>query len=130
MLSVLYGPALTSIRAYWKNHTLTIRTFVSKVMSLLFNMLFYMCFFPRSKHLLISWLQSPFSAILDPKKIKSVTVSISPTSICNEVMRLQAIIFIFERCVLSQPFLSSLSPSSRLLSSSSLPAIRWSHLHI
>ena len=57
---------------------LTRRTFVSKVMSLLFNMLsrFVIAFLPRSKHLLISWLQSPSTVILEPKKIKSVTVSI------------------------------------------------------
>ena len=53
-------------------------TFVSKVMSLLFNMLsrFVIAFLPRSKHLLISWLQSPSTLILEPKKIKSVTISI------------------------------------------------------
>ena len=54
------------------------QTFVGKVISLLFNMLsrFVITFLPRSKHLLISWLQSPSSVILEPKKIKSVTVSI------------------------------------------------------
>ncbi|CAI9177055.1 unnamed protein product [Rangifer tarandus platyrhynchus] len=57
---------------------LTIQTFVGKVISLLFNTLsrFVIAFLPRSKHLLISWLQSPSSVILEPKKIKSVTVSI------------------------------------------------------
>ena len=57
---------------------LTIWTFVSKMMSLLFNMLssFVISFLPRSNHLLISWLQSPSSVILEPKKIKSATVSI------------------------------------------------------
>ena len=62
-----------------KNTALTIRTFVSKVvMSLLFNMLsrFVIAVFPRRKHLLISWLQSPSVVILEPKKIKSVIVSI------------------------------------------------------
>ena len=56
-----------------KNIVLTIRTFVSKVMSLLFNMLsrFVIAFLPRSKHLLILWLQSPFAVILEPKKIQS-----------------------------------------------------------
>ena len=59
--------------------------FVSKVMSLLFNMLsrLVIAFLPRSKRLLISWLQSPSAVILEPKKIKSVTVS---PSICHEVM--------------------------------------------
>ena len=61
-----------------KTIALTRRTFVGKVMSLLFNMLstFVIAFLPRSKHLLISWLQSPSAVILKPKKIKSVTVSI------------------------------------------------------
>ena len=60
-----------------KTIALTIWTFVGKVMSLLFNTLskIVMVFLPRSKHLLISWLQSPSAMILEPKKIKSVTVS-------------------------------------------------------
>ena len=64
------------------------QTFVGKVMSLLFNMLsrLVIAFLPRSKHLLISWLQSPSAVILEPKKIKSVTVSIVSPSICLEVM--------------------------------------------
>ena len=68
-----------------KNITLTIWTFVGKVMSLLFDMLFRLviAFLPRSKHLLISWLQSPSAVILEPPKIKSATVS---PSICHEVM--------------------------------------------
>ena len=67
-----------------------IQTFVSKVMSLLFNMLsrFDIAFLPGSKHLLILWLQSPFSVILEPKKIKSVIVLIFSPSICHEVMGL------------------------------------------
>ena len=62
--------------------------FVSKVMSLIFNTLsrFVIAFFPRSKRLLISWLQSLSAASLEPKKIKSVTVSIVYPSICHEVM--------------------------------------------
>ena len=61
-----------------KTIALTRQTFVGKVMSLVFNMLFRLviAFLPRSKHLLISWLQSPFAVILEPKKIKFVTVSI------------------------------------------------------
>ena len=60
-----------------KTIALTIQTFVSKIMSLLFNMLFrfVIAFLPRSKHLLISWLQSPSAVILEPPKIKSLTVS-------------------------------------------------------
>ena len=66
-------------------------------MSLLFNLLFELVitFLPGSKHLLISWLQSPSAVILEPKKIKSVTVSIVSPSVCHEVMGLDAMIFLF-----------------------------------
>ena len=69
---------------------LTIWTFVGKVMSLLFNTpsRFVIAFLPRNKHLLISWLQSPSAAILEPKKINSFTVSIVSPSICHEMMGL------------------------------------------
>ena len=69
----------------------------TKMMSLLFNMLsrIAVAFLPRSKHLLISWLQSPSAVILEPKKIKSVTVSIVLPSICHEVMESDAIILVF-----------------------------------
>ena len=71
--------------------------FVGKVMSLLFDMLsrLVVAFLPRSKHLLISWLQSPSAVILEPKKIKSVTVSIVSPSICHEVMGPDAMIIVF-----------------------------------
>ena len=71
-----------------KTIALTIWTFVGKVMSLLFNILsrFVIAFLPRSKRLLISWLQSPSAVILEPPKIKSVTVSIVSPSICYDVM--------------------------------------------
>ena len=80
-----------------KSIALTIQIFVSKVRSLLFNMLsrLIIAFLPRNKHLLISWLQPPFAVILEPKKIKSITVSIISPSICHEVMGLNAMIFIF-----------------------------------
>ena len=70
-----------------KTIALTRQTFVNKVMSLFFNMLstFVIAFFPRSKHLLISWLQLPSAAILEPKKVKFVTVSIVSPSTCHEV---------------------------------------------
>ena len=76
---------------------LTIRTFVGKVVSLLFNTpsRFVIVFLPRSKHLLISWLQSPFTVILEPKKIKSVTVFIVSPSICHEVIGLDAMMLVF-----------------------------------
>ena len=71
-----------------KTKALTRWTFVGKVMSLLFNMLsrLVVAFLPRSKHFIISWLQSLSTVILEPKKIKSVTVSIASPSICHEVM--------------------------------------------
>ena len=71
-----------------KTTALTTRTFVNKVMSVLFNMLsrFVIAFLPRSKRLLISWLQSPSAVILEPKKMKSVSVSIVSPSICHEVI--------------------------------------------
>ena len=77
VLSILYGPTVKSVHDYGK--TVAFRqSFVSKVMSVLFSTLsrFIITFLPRSKHLLISWLQSPSAVILEPKKIKSVTVSI------------------------------------------------------
>ena len=66
-------------------------------MSLLFNMLsrLVITFLPRNKHLLISWLQSPSAVILEPKKIKAVTVSIVSPSICYEVIGLDAMTLIF-----------------------------------
>ena len=80
-----------------KTIALTRQTFVGKVMSLLLNMLsrLVIIFLPRSKRLLISWLQSPSAVILEPKKIKSLTVSIVFLSICHEVMGLDAMISIF-----------------------------------
>ena len=73
----------------------TIWTFVSKMMSLLFNMLSQLAFLPKSKHLLISWLQSPSAVILEPPKIKSVTVSIVSSTIFHEMMGPDAMIFVF-----------------------------------
>ena len=76
---------------------LTRWTFVGKVMSLLFNMLFrvVITFLPRSKRLLISWLQSPSAVILEPKNIKSITVSIVSPFICHDVMELDAMVLVF-----------------------------------
>ena len=80
-----------------KTIALTRWTFVAKVMSLLLNMLsrLVITFLPRSKRLLISWLQSPSAVILEPKKIKSVIVSIVSPSICHEVMGPEAVILAF-----------------------------------
>ena len=80
-----------------KTTALTRRTFVGKVMSLLFNMLsrYVKAFLPRSKRLLISWLHSPSAVILEPKKIKSLTISFVSPSICHEVIGLDAMILVF-----------------------------------
>ena len=97
-----------------KTIALTRWTFVGKVMSLLFNILsrLVITFLPRSKHLLISRLQSPSAVILEPRKIKSATVSTVSPSICHEVMGLDAMIFVFWIWALSQLFHSPLSLSS------------------
>ena len=80
-----------------KTIALTRWTFVGKVVSLLLNMLsrLVITFLPRSKRLLISWLQSPSAVILEPKKIKSITVSIVSPPICHEVMGPDAMILVF-----------------------------------
>ena len=101
--SILQGSAFFTVQLSHpcmtteKTIALTRWTFVSEVMSLLFNMLFRLviAFLPRSKHLLISWLQSPFAVILEPKEIKSLKVSIVSSSICHEVMGLDAMILVF-----------------------------------
>ena len=123
VLSLLYGRTLTSIHDYWKNH-LTIWTFVSKVSFLLFNLLsrFVIAFLPRSKHLLISQLQSSSAVILEPPKIKSATVSTFSLSICHEVMGSEAMILVF--WMLSFKPVYSFILTKRLFSSSSLSAIR------
>ena len=79
-----------------KTIALTRQTYVGRVMSLLFNMLsrFVIAFLPRNKRLLISWLQSPSAVILEPKKIKSVTVSIVSPSNCHEVIGPDAMILV------------------------------------
>ena len=108
-----------------KTIALTRRTFVGKVMSLLFNMLSRLVLLPRSKALLISWLQSPSAVILEPRKIKSDTVSTVSPSISQEVMGPDAMIFIFWMLSFKPTFsLSSFIIIKRLFSSSSLSAIR------
>ena len=96
VLSLLYGPS----HAYMttgKTIALTIWTCVGNRMSLLSNMLsrFVIAFLSRSKHLLISWIQSPPTVILESKKIKSVTIPTFLPSICHEVMGLGAMILVF-----------------------------------
>ena len=80
-----------------KTIALTVQTFVGKEMSLLFNVLsrFVLALLPRSRCLLISWLQSLSTVILEPKKIKSVTVYTFSSSSCHEVMGLDAILLVF-----------------------------------
>ena len=109
-----------------KTIALTRQTFIGKVLSLLFNILSRLvtAFLPRSKHLLISWLQSPSAVILEPKKIKSVTVSIISPPTCHEVMGPDAMILVFWMLSFKPTFsLSSFIYIKRLFSSSSLSAI-------
>ena len=116
----LSHPYMTTEKAI----ALTIWTFVGKMMSLLFNMLsrFVISFLPRSKCLLISWLQSLSAVILEPKETKPISASFLP-SICHEVMGPDAVILVF---ILSfKPAFSLFSFTlKRLFSSSSLSAIR------
>jgi len=109
-----------------KTLALTRWTFVGKVMSLHFNMLsrLVIAFLPRSKHLLISRLQSPSAVILEPPEIKSLTVSIVSPSICHEVMGPDAMILVFWMLSFKTTFsLSSFTFIKRFFSSSSLSAI-------
>ena len=133
-LSHPYEPSLISIHDYWKkNIVLTIWSFVSKGISLLFNILsrFVIAFLPRSKHHLLSWLLSPSAVILEPKKRKLVTASICPLSICHEVMRPDAMILVFWMLSFMPAFSLSLLPTSR---GSLVPlyflSLEWYHLHI
>ena len=109
-----------------KTMTLTRGTFVDKVMSLLFSMLsrLVITLFPRSKHLLISWLRAPSAVILEPKKIKSDTAStVSPST--SQVMGSDAMIFVFWMLSFKRTFsLSFFTFIKRLFSSSSLSSIR------
>ena len=101
--SILWGSAFFTVQlshpymTTGKNIALTRWTFVGKLMSLLFYLLskLVIAFLPRSKRLLISWLQSPSVVVLEPKKIKSVTVSIVTPSICHEVMGPDGMILVF-----------------------------------
>ena len=94
MLSLLHSPLSHPYMTTGKTIALTRWTFVGKLISLLLNMLsrFVIIFLLRSKHLLISWLQSPSAVILEPRKIKPATVS---PSICHDMMGLDAIILVF-----------------------------------
>ena len=125
----LSHPYMTTI----KTIALTRQTFDDKVMSLLFNMLsrFVIAFLPRSKYLLISWLQSPSAMILELKNNKASHVSIVSPSICHIVKGPDAMTLVSEPWVLTKLFHSPLSLSSRgaLVLLCFLP-IGWCHLHI
>ena len=103
MLSFLYGTTLISLADYWKNDSFDPTL---KVVCLFFNMLsrFVKTFLPRSKCLLISWLQSSSTVILEPKKTKSVTVSLISPPICHEVIGPDATNLAFFNLFLEGPF--------------------------
>ena len=124
-LSLLYGlshPYVTT----GKTKALTIQTLVGKVMSLLFNMLsrFVTAFLSRSKHLIISWLQSPSAVVLEPKKIKSVIDFTFSPSIFHEVMEPDAMILVFWMLSFKPAFPLFFQPHQEALSSSSLSTIK------
>ena len=131
-LSFLYSETLTSVYDYWKTIILTIWTFVGKLMSLLFNRLsrFVRAFLPRCKCLLISWLLSQSAVIFELKKRKSVTASTFPPSICREVIRPDAVNFVFWMLSFKPAFSFSFLPISRSSSVSLhfLP-LEWYHLY-
>ena len=121
MVQISHSPMTTG-----KTIALTIWTFIGKVTSLLLNMLSRMviAFLPRNKCLLISWLQSPSALILEPKKIKSVPVSIVSPYICHEVMGQSATTLVLLMLSFKPGFLPFSFTIKRLNSSSSLSAIR------
>ena len=122
-----------------KNITLTTQTFVSKVTSLPFNMLsrLVIAFLPRSKHLLISWLQSPSAVTLKPKKTIPYTVSTFSPSICHEVMGLDGMIFVFWLLFVGMNFLpwwfaSFFGPGwyTVCVAPSMFPLLSWGHMKV
>ena len=123
VLSFLYSPTLISTHDYWKNHSFEKMDLWWQVMSPLFIMLsrLVIAFLPRSKHLLILWLQSQSALILEPRKIKFVTVSMVSQSIWHEVMGPDSMILVFWILSFKPTFsLSSFTFIKRLFSSSSL----------
>ena len=126
-LSLLYGSALTPIHDYWKNHSFDYSDLCQQDDVSVFYMLFrfVITFLLRSKRLLISWLQSSFEVILEPKKKKSVIASNFSPSLCHEVMGLSAKILVFWMLSFNPAFsLSFFTLIKRLFSSSSLSAVR------
>ena len=127
MLSFLYGPTLTSIHDYWKNHSFDLMDLCwqSNVSAFSMRSRLVIAFLPRSKHLSISWLQLPSAVILEPKEIKSVTDCTFSPSVCHEVMGLDAIVLVFSILSFKPAFsLSSFTLIKRLFSSYSFSAIR------
>ena len=119
-----YNSAVTSIHNYWKSHSLAIQTFVGKVMSLIFNTLsrFVKAILPRSKCLLISWMQLLTAFILEPIRWNLTLFSHVP-SICHEVMGPDAMIFVVWKLSF-KPVFSLSSFIKRLFNSSLLSAIK------
>ena len=114
-----------------KTIALTRWTFANKVMSLLFNMLstLVITFLPRSKGLLISWLQWPSAVILESKKIKSSTVSTFSPTICHEVMGLDTMILVFGMLSFKPIFSLSSFTFERLLVPLLFLPFKWHHRH-
>ena len=131
-LSLLYGPVLTFTPAYWKNHSFDYTTCVHKVTSLFFNRLsrFAVTFLPKSKHLLSSCLELSSSMILEPRKIKSITASTFPPTICREMMGPDAKILAFWMLSFKPAFsLSSFTFIKRLLVPLHFLPLEWYYLH-
>ena len=125
--SLLYGPTLISVRDYWKNHSFDYTSLCQWSDTMLSR--FVMAFLPRSKHLLMSCLQSPSTVILEPKKVKSVTVATFPPSICHEVMGLDAVIFVFWMLSFKPAFsLPSFSSSRGSLVPLHVLSVEWYHI--
>ena len=136
MFSLLYSPSLTTIRDHWEDHSLDYTDLCQQSnVSAFQHTMFVITFLPRSNRLLISWLQSASSVILEPKKRKSVTTSTFPPSIWHAAMGLDAMIlilgFLKKYLVLNRLFQSPNSPSSRgsLVPLYFLPLERY-HPHI
>ena len=98
VLNLLYGPTVTSIHDYWKNHSFHYTGLCWQSNISAFNTLsrFVIAFLPRGKRLLISWQKSPSAVILEPKEIKSFSVSIVSLSVCHEVMGPDVLFEFFE----------------------------------
>ena len=125
-LSLLYGPTLTSIPDYWKNHNFNYMDLYQQSNADITLSRYVIAFLPRNKCLLMSWLLSPSAVNWEPKKIKYLTVSIVFPSICHEAIVLDAMILVFWMFTFKSAFsLSSLTYIKSLFSSCSLSAISW-----